>query len=751
MIPLLPASRAAFDERRLAIYPVLTVVDETGGKTVVPPELIITRPARSQSPVLGKSPVMRLDLEIVPSEAMLALFKEQRRVTYAEIVNGQHFDRFRGHIWALDKGWAVSQGAVVTSLKVTAYSESQRLAALDGELHHRARVIRAPGVSGLVFMPVVTLHRAYLVRAKGGNDAYPVNAVWRPHSGATIAMARWVDDQGVTQIRTAGTHFRLQMTESGPLEVVWTSQAPGEGTAYEVQARVPLAWVAKQPFAYFDEFTTPASTSAYELSVDEPTVEAIAESSLDYCRYFAPASSRPMLYTRAGAGTGAPVRQVVSDWEFALERGLVRYVGSRGLLFDEDDVLGGEICFVGIEGLAWPDPVNWANTPESLAARLYEQAGAIGIADYYQGFENSGLTVAEFDQAEKGDRLLQTIANALPPNYVFYDDETGAPRGRYFVQASRPQLELESVKGLRDKEPPELYTRVVVRSVTENQDPDWETLTGGLTANNAFAAFVPGDDTYAEPASAGAPLRLVYPLTSRGRFRRLKARFMGEATVMLAPADATGTAPAMSRAWHVPGFQAVHHGEPHDMAIGDLAGMVSLDDPTPTFLVLEVFASPVVAAPRLYHLELKVDRVLEAVAMLRDHSGTPGTWIETPDGWELIVESDFLRRWLVNEHRAEDLATYRKEWWKHRTRVVELGAVSKSRARELARAHLVDVLRRATAQEIDVVLEPQVQLGDTVKFHDPATGATLHRLVVGFRESADWEAPAMTLEVADYT
>lgn len=751
MIPLLPATKAAFDARRIRVHPILAVIDEAGVRTVIPPDLIITRPARSQSPVLGKSPVMRLDIEIVPSEDMLALFKEQRRVAYAEIVNGQHFDRFSGHIWALDKGWAVIQGAVVTSLKVTAYSESQRLAALDGVLHHRARVLGAPGISGLVFMPVVALHRAYLARASSGNDAYPVNAVWRPHSGATVATARWVDAQGVTQTRTAGTHFRLQMTESGPLEVVWTSQAPGEGTAYEVQARVPLAWVAKQPFAFFDEFTTPPSTSAYELNEDEPTVEAIAESSLDYCRYFAPASSRPVLYTRAGAGTGAPVKQIVSDWDVALERGQVRYVGSRGLIFDEDDVLGGEICFVGAKGLAWPDTINWANTPESLAARLYEQAGAIGIADYYQGFENSGLTVAEFDQAEKGDKLLQTIANALPPNYVFYDDETGSPKGRYFVQASRPQLSLESVKGLRDREPPELFTRVVVRSVTEDQDADWATLTEGLTAKNALAALVPGDSAYAEPASAGATMRLVYPFTSRERFRSLKARFTGEATVMLAPADATGAAPDLSRAWYLPGFQAIHHGEPRDMAIGGLAGMVSLDDSAPTFLVLEVVASPVVTAPRLYHVELKVDRVLEAVAMLRDQAGAPGTWVETPDGWELVVESDLLKRWLVNEHRSEDLATYRREWWKHRTRVVELGAVSKSRARELAKAHLIDVLRRATAQEIDVVLEPQVQLGDTVKLHDPATGSTLHRLVVGFRESSDWESPAMTLEVADYS
>jgi hypothetical protein len=750
MIPLLPVTKAAFDERKIRIYPILTVIDETGGKTVVPPELIIARPARSQSPVLSRSPVMRLDLELVPSDAMLALFKEQRRVTYQEIVNGQSFDRFSGHVWALDKGWTVSNGAVVTSLKVTAYSESQRLASLDAELHHRAKVLRPAANAGLALRPVVALHSAYIVRASSGNDQYPVNAVWRPHSGATVATARWKDANGATQTRTAGTHFTLRMTEQGPIEVAWTSQAPAAGTAYELSARVVLAWVAPSTFPTFSDFTTPNATDAYELSGDEPTVEAIAEANLDYCRYFAPSSSRPVVYTRTGAGTGPATKQLASDWDFALERGQFRYVGTRGLIFDEDDVVGGEVCFVGAKGLAWPDTGNWANTPEALAGRLYELAGALPtLNEYYGGFALSGLTVAEFDQADKGDKLLQVVANAVPPNYIFYDDELGLPRSRFFIQASRPQLKLETVKGLRDKEPPEFFTRVVVRSVTEGQDPNWVQLTAGITAKNPYAALVPGDEAYAEPTAAGVAMRVSYPFSHRERFKSLKARFIGEATVMLAP-DASG-APDMSKAWYLPGYQVVHHGEAKDLSVSDLKDMSSLNDQAATWLVLEVTASSKVAEPKLYHVELKVDRVLEAVAMLRDHDGIPGSWVETADGWECVVTTDLLKRWLVNENRSTELSQYRKEWWKHRTKLVELGAVSRSRAKELARAHLLDVLRRATAQEIDVVLEPQVQLGDTVKLYDPATGATLHRLIVGFRESPDWDTPALTLEVADYS
>jgi hypothetical protein len=749
MIPLLQATKAAFDERKIRIYPILTVIDEAGGKTVVPSELIISRPARSQSPVLSRSPVMRLDLELVPSDAMLALFKEQRRVTYAEIVNGQRFERFRGHVWALDKGWAVSGGAVVTSLKVTAYSESQRLAALDAELHHRAQVLTPGANAGLVLRPVVALHSAYLVRASSGNDPYPVNAVWRPHSGAMVAEARWKDAQGVTQTRTAGTHFVLRMTESGPIEVNWTSQAPAAGTAYELTARVVIAWVAPSTFPRFDDFTTPGATDAYELSGDEPSVEAIAEANFDYCRYFAPAGSRPIIYTRVGAGTGAATKALASDWDFALERGQFRYVGTRGLVFDTDDVLGGEVCFVGAKGLAWPDTSNWANSPEALAGRLYELAGALPtLNEYYGGFEFSGLTVAEFDQADKGDKLLQVVAGALPPNYVFYDDEEGLPRGRYFVQSTRPQLTLGSVKGLRDREPPEFFTRVVVRSVLEDQDPNWSALAAGIMAKNPYAALAPGDDTFAEPTAAGVAMRVQYPFNHLERFKSLKLRFEGEAKIMLAPD--VGGAPDTSQAWYLPGYQVAHHGQAKDLSVGDLKGMVSASDPGPTWLVIEVGASSVVSAPRLYHVELKVDRVLEAVAMLRDHDGEIGTWVETTDGFELVVATDLLKRWLVNENRSDDLTTYRAEWWKHRTKLIEMGAVSRQRAKELARAHLVDVMRRATAQEIDVVLEPQVQLGDSIKLYDPATGGTLHRLVVGFRESPDWEAPAMTLEVADY-
>ena len=69
-------------------------------------------------------------------------------------------------------------------------------------------------------------------------------------------------------------------------------------------------------------------------------------------------------------------------------------------------------------------------------------------------------------------------------------------------------------------------------------------------------------------------------------------------------------------------------------------------------------------------------------------------------------------------------------------------------------AHLFsldDTLRRATAQELDVIYEPAVELFDTVQVTDSASGAVTLQTVVGFRDGTSWTEPVTTLELANYS
>lgn len=758
MIKLLPATQEAFSQRKLKLYPVLVVIDEAGVETTVSPSLIISRPARTHSPLLSKSPVMRLDLDIVPTEAMLALFKEQRRVCYTEIVNGQPIEKFSGHVWALDKGWTVKEGAVVTSLKVTAYSESQRLAGADCELYHTHRTLTAPAGKGLAFDPVLVTHYAYMVRQGAGNDPLPINAVWKPHSVGEDARATWVAANGDQFDRYGASDFAIVVGASGTLELQWLANAPAAGTAYQLVVKVPLSFVARftdptTPKTTFDLQTTPDQMAAYTLAADERTVEAIEEVNLAYCRYFTPSQSLPVVYTRAVGGGGAPVAAPMSDWELALERGYIRYIG-KGAVFDTTQTKGGEVQFIGVTGLQWPDTVNHHNTPEMLFARLYEQAGAIGIADYYEGFEATGVVAAEFNGADKGDKLLGVVYGSLPPNYLVYDDESGLPRGRYLVQRAAAQLRLGTVTGLKDKEPPEMFTRLVVRSILADQPAaPWTLYTSFERTANVAGALVNDDTVWAYPAVNESWFRLAFPLDHSVRFKSLRIKFEGEVRVKVAPGDATVSWawPDEAKAVYLAGYQVAQAATPTEITVGNLGGAVSTEAQVPSYLIVEFRPSPQVSTPKLYHLAMVVDQVLDRRAMLTDNVSTPSAWTADGAGYVRRVDTDFLKRWMVNENRSTDPSAFEREWWKHRNKVLEIPGISGTKAAALALAHMDDVLRRATAQEIDVVYEPMVQIGDTIELYDPTTRITHRRLVVGYREGTSWTEPITTLEVADYT
>lgn len=760
MITLLPATQEAFNQRKLKLHPVLTVIDEAGVETTVSPSQIITRPARTHSPLLTRSPVMRLDLDIVPSQAMLDLFKEQRRVKYVEIVNGQPIDKFSGHVWALDKGWAVKDGAVVASLKVTAYSESQRLKDADCELHHTHVTKQPPLGRGLVLSPVLTTVYVHAKRQASGNDPIQdINCAWAPHTaGATAARIAWAADNGDVTERLGNADFSIVKNgTTGTLEVAWTSGAPASGTAYQLRVTTPIAFVVRftegAPVTYFDDQTTPQVMEPYTLASDQFTVESIPESDLAYCRYFTPSQSVPSVRIRQTGDGGAPVIANMADWEWTLERGYARYVG-KGAIFDVAQIKGGEVQFVGVKGLYWPDPVSKLNTPEHLMTLLYDQAGGLGVApSAYTGFDASGIVAAEFDAAEKGEKVLTTVFNALPPNYLVYDGEDGKPRGRYMVQLAQAQLKLATVTGLKDKEPPEMFTRLVVRSILENQPADTLELYDSFEqAAQVAGAFVIDDDAvFAKPGVNQTWFRVVYPFDHDTRFRSLKLRFEGELRVKVAPADASLAAPDHTRARGVPGFQAVQTDGIKEVTVANVAELLSPEALVPSYLVLELHPTSAVASPKLYELDLVVDHVINRRAWLTDLEGAEGVWIEVGIGWRKRVDTDFLKRWLVNEARSSDPTTFDREWWKHRNKVLEVPGIDGDRAKVLSRAHMDDVLRRATAQEIDVVYEPMAQIGDTIELYDPTTRQTLRRLVIGYREGTSWEEPTTTIEVADYT
>lgn len=766
MIQIEQATAAAFARREIRILPLLTLVDESGNEVNIPASKLLARPSVATSPVLGKSPVRRLDVEIAPDPSIVHLFSEQQEIHYQENINGQWFEKFFGRIQTIEKGWAINNGAVVPSLNITCFSPSQRLADMDVDLFHKNKVRQA--VTGAQYRPLTVIYerrKLYGTKASAGNDPVQHNAVWQANGGINAAKITWQESNGAI-IRTAfgGSTFKVGLTNTA-LSIDWSTGTPSDlppaGASYTLEVNCVVGFVVSNETTGYGGSAglLPGSWSAYELvTSEENSIEAIEFTNLDYWRFFPPTIQQPFFVGRVGTfgSSAVPTDLPLRDWECTFERGYFRYVGN-GAVFDNTSPYGIETTLVGVGGVFETEHGNIDNQAETFINTLLWYADAVKIRSVNNGLEATGITLNEFHAVGKGDVVLRQVLDAVPPNYVLYDDELGTTRGAFWTQKEVADYMLTTAKSLKDKEAPEMITRVVVNAVVQNQliAPGDQFSPGVYNGgDNWQAAFVDNDTTWAQVPSGSNFFRVCWQLDHRRRFKSCKFRFTGEVLCMIGldPVD-TGLLDGEARL--IPGYQHIitSAGAQKTVTITDTSSVLSQATRynNDSWLILEFRPVPG-ATTKCFYAELFADVVTQQFAELRTNltDTDPQGWEQRELGWRKQVTPEFLNRWLITTNANRD-APPGHFWWQHRNKVLELGGISRGKGKALAKTHLEDVMRRSVNQEVEVVCEPHAQLGDTVQVHDLQTGQVYNRLIIGMKDGKSFTEPTTVLELANYS
>jgi len=139
------------------------------------------------------------------------------------------------------------------------------------------------------------------------------------------------------------------------------------------------------------------------------------------------------------------------------------------------------------------------------------------------------------------------------------------------------------------------------------------------------------------------------------------------------------------------------------------------------------------------------------------------TWqtLLSPGAKRKYIPTSQLKRWMHDPQSCPNAATYTDnfyaEFWKHRTKVIQVPTVSQAKLTELATQYMDDILKQSTTQKATVVMEPQMEIGDTVKVVD-VSGALVNglypsynRTIVGFEDGDSWDNPSQTILLADFS
>lgn len=791
MITLDQATEDAFARREIRIEPILEIMADpsTGEWTQVPNDLILSRPVRSCSPVVSRTPVTRLEVEIAPTAAMKALFIEQRFIRYREIINGQPFDRFLGNLEKPEKGWDIGEGVLKEHIKGIAYSRSQRLKNLSWDKVFRATAV-GPASGEWVAAAFMLYPYSYAsYKRSAGNDPAGATQIFSPNiAGAYQATITLPDGT----VKTAGTHFKIVVTAGTTLEVQWITGAPATDTAYMLRGYRVYGMVIPDSPTY-GTTTTPSTPSHYKMYPapdGEYDIPLVPQSNFAFKRYLSASKSKPVVYTRAGNGTGAPTEETDTDlFVFDYDRGHFTFTNNAGkaYIFAHQQELAADIMFVGVKELYWPDDTATANQMETQIEALYTDANVAVDLD------PTLIGVKDYRLNGKGDTCLKDLLTGVAPNYIIHDAPDGYVRGRYFEQKATADLRLTQVKALRDLESPEFYTMVRVKSFIRTQEATQDRpldLMGTFPnydstkwPNNWYMFDGLVSPRKSTPLTSDLPLYFAWKPQGNSNFLELPTeitvrgegefRFWRTLSYINLSLAGTGVSlPGESSREYVAGFERViaktSSTKTVVVPVGDTSKWAQ-GGLHPEAIVCEVRAhSTAVPAPFVVDLYSTVNVNTLGIACLTDESdlslaeGAWGTKFVSPDSGhenygDLRVHvcktsTAVLQQWMLNFQSAntDDKAFYR-EWGRHKVLEIEEPSLSVYGACSLAQDYLTDIVTRSTAQEVDVLVEPAVELGDTVEIYDPTTDTTFRRLVVGWRDGNSFESPSMTLELADYS
>ena len=774
MLTLEPGLKAAMGARGVSVEPLLYVRTGAGIPTYVPASLIPSRPRRRLSPFIEKSPVMRLDFEVMPTDANRDLFQEGRVVEYFEVIEGQQIPRFYGEVKAIEKGWAIDPGgAVVETIKVNALSPSQLLTEYDDEYvsDDTGATLSVPVVAKVLY----TAFEPFSVVRGGsttGKDPCPewVNCILDPQGEAgmpsTAAVCEWYDTDGVSFIQASeGADFRV-VVDADALKIEWlgTATQPAAGQEYWVKARLVKGFLFESsPHVEFTPGANYASTlDTYHIGYSTP--EQIGDDmggpyERGWCaryNYFLP-------YKQVGTAGTMDQDYRADYWVLDHALGILRYAGPAMILSTNGAPRGYEVTALGILGTI-VDPTNGSNDAARYVQRLYSRAGLLSGT-----FEDTGIALNFHQNKDKGDRVLAGYLQNLPPNYFIHDDGEGYPLGYFVTQKAQADFKLRTLTALASEEPPSLATLVRLAGVTEVTEyvgePD-DTPYGVWGGNWKYPRRLRDglEDTYAELGSYGAKAFLVIPNQYNKRIKQVSVRFQGEMRLSSCPTfdastQGTGGTP-------LPGQLRYIQAEPGTVTLTGFDTMPTREGEGRWELTLDFWAISALSVDlRVYEVTVTYERHFCGEAYLTNDASLDGLGWQTltstndygsRDFCALYYDPALIARWMVVPSvvtLGADDPFYRDRYRHRMTEVVDPGfvAIQEYRLREMATQYMEDILRQARAQKATVIMEPEAEIGDTVEVYDASTGETGLRLIVGFEDGGTWEAPTTTLELADFS
>jgi hypothetical protein len=818
MLALTQATAAAFAARQIRIEPILSVCTDTVNNTwtIVPPSLLVARPARSSSPVLSRTPVMRMDIEIVPNPAMRALFLEGRIVRYQEVINGQLFDRFWGNLERPEPGWKMINGCPAPTLKVAAYSRSQRLTKLDYEVIYQATTVGPSATQAVVLTYVVQQKCEVSFKQASGDDGMLIDHCFQPNTGVYVAT---ITIEGDPVGRTGGTHFTiLYRAGSNDLAVHWISSAPASGARYVVTFyQVVALMVPMVPTYWTFGSTTAAVSPVYVMRADVPYSEYAPEM-IDQSHFarqvrFSPSRSHPTVYTRAGSATAIAAEDTkAEEWSPNWSNGYVSPTPITGALgtvriYAVTQYAATDVLLVGATQLLWPDATNAGNSLDFALATL---CGAATVPNDFDAINpdprKTNISLGDYRLKSKGDAALQTLLANVAVNYCVYDAPDGYTRGRYITQALIKDFSLTQVTALRDvaltnggRDKADVYTMVRVRSpnVTGYQfnyvappssgPPDvagyfpafdstkW---TNWMNMFESYSGTATPTGTTLDGVAGGYFMWCSSPISQNfiETVKTINFSFEGEIRVFRSTLPnalvSTGTTliPTEANREYLSGYERLNAptGSPVTVTI-NVPQLSSYGEGGvyPEQLWIELRGCTRCPAPNVHFITTTIDRAILAAACVTDQviGGWSGAWqdhqvfppLSVVGDYRMQIKAattDFLQRWMMNPSSCSGANTsnFYWNWAKHRVKTVDsLTSLSLVAAEGLAKAYMDDSLRRATAQEADVLVEAAFEIGDTVAVTDAVTGLVANRTIVGFRDGSSFETPTTTLELADFT
>jgi hypothetical protein len=846
MLTLTAGAKAVFDTRQATIIPILTVYNEAGVGTVIDPVNIIKRPKRQSFPIgaygISASPVMRCDLSLAPTATIRALFLEQRRVVYQEIINGQTFPKFDGKIDKIDKGWMVdpSSGALADTLSVFCFSYTQGLKVYDDEVFTTAQTTPYGDLS---LTPIIRANvRTWIIKATGATSAETMPGTAAGGSNNIIdandpawTIAGWFSASNVLTTATAGTDFTITIP-SGNITITWlgTGNQPPANQEYYLQYKTVLGFVAEQitktitgatnaspisitstahgfstgdvvaiygvtgntaanaswtitkidantytlngsvgsgayisggkatkPITYTDPVTPSVFSYVHYYQSDLTGIEKAVEgvdpvSDLAFIRAYAVYQCSPAIYTRAGTGTGTSTRAKDTDWNFNPSTGIAKYIGPGKLFSSSTAPLGYEVLFVGLKSCKIVDITYAANDLGRRVSDLYYRAG---IMNNGARFALSGVTATDISARASGDTVLANLIASSPPNYIVRDDTDGLPRAAYVTQKANPDFTLSTITALKNQEPQTIATRYYCYNtvpVVLGIGAD----TG--TMDHANCTMDGQSSTYAT-IKAGNTYGLVFvPNTPTQRLKSIKVRFEGELTIVAAN-DAHTPAVGIP----IPGNLArmgYQTSQVADVVIQNTDGsscFTNFPMRPGSNRVVNLVLGPLatVATPKLYTVEATYDYDYYGQAFLTNDATRPAGWADAGNGdiTTLVKYTDpnQVKRWMPIPSVVAASTTadpFYANYWGHKTIKVEQKGVTNPRTlRTIASQYLDDALKHSTTQKATVVMEPLAEIGDTVQVNDLDLGTTYNRTIVGFEDSDDWDNPAITFDLADFS